>query len=65
MIGPNFANALLVITNYTGHPQLAIKSGYNQLATRTIFGDPASDEGTTHRVPQTTSLWAPLLKKAR
>ncbi|MFT6462215.1 MAG: Asp-tRNA(Asn)/Glu-tRNA(Gln) amidotransferase A subunit family amidase [Maricaulis maris] len=63
MIGPNFANALLVITNYTGHPQLAIKSGYNQLATRTIFGDPASDEGTTHRVPQTTSLWAPLFEE--
>lgn len=63
MIGPNFANALLVITNYTGHPQLAIKSGYNQIATRTIFGDPASDGGATHRVPQTTSLWAPLFEE--
>lgn len=63
MIGPNFANALLVITNYTGHPQLAFKSGYNALTTRSIFGDPAVDGAPTHRVPQTTSLWAPLFEE--
>jgi Asp-tRNA(Asn)/Glu-tRNA(Gln) amidotransferase A subunit family amidase len=63
MIGPNFANALLLITNYTGHPQLAIKSGYNDLQTRTIFGDAEGSDTTTHRVPQTTSLWAPLFEE--
>ncbi|MFY0638948.1 amidase [Maricaulis maris] len=63
LIGPNFANALLVITNYTGHPQLAFKSGYNQVPTRSIFGDPAGERATPHRVPQTTSLWAPLFEE--
>ncbi|RKQ95669.1 amidase [Maricaulis maris] len=63
MIGPNFAGAMLLITNYTGHPQLAFKSGYNQLQTRTIFGDPVGEDAPTHRVPQTTSLWAPLFEE--
>ncbi|WP_291845214.1 amidase [Maricaulis sp.] len=63
MIGPNFAGAMLLITNYTGHPQLAIKSGYNDLTTRTIFGGPAGEGAITHRVPQTTSLWAPLFEE--
>ncbi len=63
MIGPNFANALLVITNYTGHPQLAFKSGYNQVPTRSIFGETVGEPVTTHHVPQTTSLWAPLFEE--
>lgn len=65
LIAPNFAAGLLVITNYTGHPQLAIKSGYNEQATRSIFGTPDGEDTTTHRVPQTTSLWAPLFEEGR
>ena len=65
IIGPNFANALLVITNFTGHPQLAIKSGFNELPTRSIFGDAVGETDETHRVPQTTSLWAPLFEEGR
>lgn len=65
IIGPNFANALLVITNFTGHPQLAIKSGFNELPTRSIFGDAVGETEQTHRVPQTTSLWAPLFEEGR
>ena len=65
IIGPNFANALLIITNYTGHPQLALRSGFSRQETRTIFGGAADDSDATFRVPQTTSLWAPLFQEGR
>ena len=61
-----FAGGMLVITNYTGHPQLAFRSGFSDQASRTIFGG-AQEEGErpTFRVPQTTSLWAPLFEEGR
>lgn len=65
LIAPNFASGLLVITNYTGHPQLAIKSGYNDQPTRSIFGTAEGDDPMNHQVPQTTSLWAPLFEEGR
>lgn len=63
MIGPNFAGAMLTITNYTGHPQLAIKSGFNDIASRAAFDVEPADPEALHRVPQTTSLWAPLFQE--
>lgn len=63
VIGPNFAGAMLLITNYTGHPQLAFRSGFIEAPTRTIFGQPADDSGVLHRVPYATSLWAPLYEE--
>jgi Asp-tRNA(Asn)/Glu-tRNA(Gln) amidotransferase A subunit family amidase len=63
IIGPNFAGAMLLITNYTGHPQLALRSGFTDQPTRTIFGAPADDSGETFSVPHATSLWAPLLRE--
>lgn len=63
MIGPNFAGAMLTITNYTGHPQLAIKSGFNDNASRAAFDVEPADPEALHRVPQTTSLWAPLFQE--
>lgn len=63
VIGPNFAGAMLLITNYTGHPQLAFRSGFIEAPTRTIFGQPADDSGVMHRVPYATSLWAPLYEE--
>lgn len=63
VIGPNFAGAMLTITNYTGHPQLAVKSGYNDVASRVPAGIEASDPEALYRVPQTTSIWAPLFRE--
>jgi len=63
VIGPSFAGGMLLITNYTGHPQLAFRSGFSDQPTRTIFGAAADDSGATFSVPQTTSLWAPLFKE--
>ena len=60
MIGPNFAGGMLLITNYTGHPQLAFRSGFVEQPTRTIFGAPADESGETFTVPYASSLWAPL-----
>ncbi|MFW5662008.1 MAG: amidase, partial [Oceanicaulis sp.] len=63
VIGPNFAGGLLLITNFTGHPQLAFRSGFTDQPTRTIFGGPADDSGARFSVPQATSLWAPLFEE--
>ncbi|WP_339740538.1 amidase [uncultured Maricaulis sp.] len=63
LIAPNFAAGLLVITNFTGHPQLAFRSGFSDQPTRGEFGDPHDD--ALYRVPQTTSLWAPLFEEGR
>jgi Asp-tRNA(Asn)/Glu-tRNA(Gln) amidotransferase A subunit family amidase len=63
IIGPNFAGAMLLITNYTGHPQLAFRSGFTDQPTRTLFDQPADESGATYAVPYATSLWAPLLRE--
>lgn len=63
IIGPNFAGNMLLITNYTGHPQLAFRSGFTQQPTRTIFGAAADESGATFEVPYATSLWSPLLRE--
>lgn len=63
VIGPNFSDAMLLITNYTGQPQLAFRSGFVERPTRTIFGAPADESGQTFTVPMATSLWAPLFEE--
>jgi hypothetical protein len=55
---------MLLITNYTGHPQLAFRSGFTDQPTRTIFGGAADDSGDTFSVPYATSLWGRCLMKA-
>lgn len=65
LIGPNFAGDMLVATNFTGHPQMAIRSGFTAQPTRTLFGAPADREGARRRVPHATSLWAPLFEEDR
>lgn len=66
IIGPNFAGAMLVITNFTGHPQLAFRSGFSEQPSRTIFGQARENgEASRFRVPQTTSLWAPLFEEGK
>ncbi len=63
MIGPNFAGGMLLITNFTGHPQLAFRAGFEQTPTRTIFGEPADESGQSFETPVASSLWAPLLQE--
>ncbi|MFW6413504.1 MAG: amidase family protein, partial [Oceanicaulis sp.] len=63
VIGPNFAGGMLLLTNFTGHPQLAFRSGFTDQRTRTIFGEPANESEETFAVPHATSLWAPLFRE--
>ena len=60
IIGPNFAASMLTITNFTGHPQLALRGGFRELETRPRFGGKEEAEGVTRRVPQAFSVFGPL-----
>lgn len=64
IIGPNFAGGMLLITNYTGNPQLAFRSGFTDQPTRTVFGAAADESGDTFSVPYATSLWGPLFDES-
>lgn len=63
VMGPNFAGNMLLITNFTGHPQLALRAGFQSQPTRTLFGAPADESGEAFEVPYATSLWAPLFEE--
>lgn len=66
MIGPNFAGGMLIITNMTGHPQLAFRSGFIDAPARDLDGHPLAPAGATpRRVPRATSLWAPLFEERK
>ncbi|MEM1193273.1 MAG: amidase [Pseudomonadota bacterium] len=61
VIGPHYAGGMLLATNCTGHPQLALRAGFTQSPTRQRFGNGAGDAaGVTHRVPRGISLWGNL-----
>ncbi|MEO1150754.1 MAG: amidase [Pseudomonadota bacterium] len=61
VIGPHYAGGMLLATNCTGHPQLALRAGFTQSPTRQRFGnDNGGAAGITHRVPRGVSLWGNL-----
>lgn len=60
IIGPNYAESMLLITNYTGQPQIAFRAGFNALETRPVFGAEPDPSGTKFSVPQTFSVFGPL-----
>ena len=67
IIGPCLAGPLLLITNYTGHPSLALRCGFRQSPTRNNLslaearlnqGDAGG--GALHEVPHAISLYGRL-----
>lgn len=60
IIGPNFASNLLLITNFTGHPCLIIRSGFVERTLNPLTASGAERQPQTFRMPHGTSLWAPL-----
>jgi Asp-tRNA(Asn)/Glu-tRNA(Gln) amidotransferase A subunit family amidase len=65
LIGPHFAGGALLATNATGHPQLALRTGYAQRAAR-IPGAGENEEGReTFRAPRGVSLWADLFEERK
>ncbi len=70
MVGPPLAGPMLIITNYTGHPCLVLRSGFRQSETRSALslararldqGDAV--KGPTHTVPHAVCLWGRLFEE--
>ncbi len=71
LIGPYSTGPMLVASNYTGHPCLHLRAGFEMLHTRhrgtlsakgVSFTEPGA-EGTLFRVPQGISLWGRLFEE--
>jgi Asp-tRNA(Asn)/Glu-tRNA(Gln) amidotransferase A subunit family amidase len=65
VIGPNFAGPMLLVTNFTGHPCLALRAGFRDMPTRPTPLDPPNNDPNApkFRVPHAVSLWAPLFEE--
>lgn len=64
VIGPNFASGMLTPTNFTGHPCLVMRAGFQETKPRTIFGAESDPEAAPSQTPIAISLWAPLFQEA-
>lgn len=64
IVGGPLSGPMGIITNFTGHPCLALRSGFRDIATRTTrgLGVPVATEagGALHRVPHSVWLWGRL-----
>ena len=67
IIGPSFAGPMQLVTNFTGHPSLTLRTGFVERATRVGINpigamgrsvDPGADE--RHPVPHGITLWGRL-----
>ncbi len=68
--GPGQGTIMSVITNFTGHPSLTIRTGFIQSAARRggfvdpkFFGAPASND--KKEVPVSLTLWGPLFEEGK
>ena len=68
LIGPFTTGPMLVASNFTGHPCLHLRAGFDHLGTRglsalgsgALVAPSADEDGERHRVPQGISLWGRL-----
>lgn len=68
LIGPFMTGPMLVASNFTGHPCLHLRAGFDRIGTRgaaslgagKLTTGEADAAGATHRVPQGISLWGRL-----
>jgi hypothetical protein len=68
LIGPFMTGPMLIASNYTGHPCLHLRAGFEDLGTRSpaslgsgkLTTGEADAAGRTFRVPQGISLWGRL-----
>ncbi len=66
VFGPSFGTPMLSLTNYTGHPSLAIRAGFEERTPRALFDHPENDtDETLHRVPRSISLWSNLFQEGK
>lgn len=66
VFGPSFGTPMLSLTNYTGHPSLAMRAGFEERTPRSLFDHPENDtDETLHRVPRSVSLWSNLFQEGK
>ena len=64
--GPSEGHTLTALTNLTGHPVIALRAGFEQIATRPRYELPADAIGDAlHRVPRTVQLWGSLFEEGK
>ncbi|WP_300377697.1 amidase [Henriciella sp.] len=65
IIGPNFTSGLLTPTNFTGHPCLVMRAGFQETRPRSLFNAESEEDIATALTPVAVSLWAPLFGETR
>ncbi len=60
VIGPSFSAGMLTPTNFTGHPCLVMRAGFQKQPTRAFFNADKPLNEDIAEVPSSISLWAPL-----
>ena len=67
IVGPSFAGPMQLVTNFTGHPSLTLRTGFVERATRAginpigAMGRPGqADHGERRSVPHGITLWGRL-----
>jgi len=66
VFGPSFGTPMLSLTNFTGHPCLALRAGFEEIKTRSLFNHPENDtDETLHRVPRSVTLWGNLFEEGK
>lgn len=64
VFGPSFGTPMLSLTNFTGQPCLALRAGFEEIKTRSLFNHPENDtDETLHRVPRSVTLWGNLFEE--
>lgn len=64
VIGPSFSSDLLVATNFTGHPSLVMRAGFDETRPRSLFDTETEPDAAPARTPVGISLWSPLFREA-
>jgi Asp-tRNA(Asn)/Glu-tRNA(Gln) amidotransferase A subunit family amidase len=67
LCGPLYGDSieLVVATNFTGHPGLTLRVGFNEMPTRTIFGAVVEASAPTHRVTQNIAIHGRLFEEGK
>lgn len=66
VFGPSFGNPMLRLTNFTGQPCIAMRSGFEEITPRPLFDHPENDDDETlHRIPRSVSLWSGLFEEGK
>jgi Asp-tRNA(Asn)/Glu-tRNA(Gln) amidotransferase A subunit family amidase len=66
VFGPSFGTPMLSLTNFTGQPCLALRAGFEEIRTRSLYNHPENDiDETLHSVPRSVTLWSNLFEEGK